>query len=861
MINHKKPRVIILQHEDPIREQVRDVLKDAGWDVICEKTSQEALNRVKQKSDDPFALFISDANLPKMKGDDILQKVKSLSPITQRMIMLPFDDSDTLINAINKAKVNACITIPFKDEDLIALSENCLRKFEKSIRKMHLKQVTAHQNEEMTIIARKLKKKNIGFQKLIRDKKATVLKLQSKKRRLEKKHDQTSNLPRLLSQKKIKKNPDAFDNEFQFLTGLLKKQFDLLTKNLGIDLDMVDYQQVLLDLFSSENKKGPDLSMASGTEPDTNELLHEAAIDTAPPIDEAFETAAEEILKKVFLRSLNYSEAESGQALEILVSELTEFDSESDEDSQIMDEYFAVTISEDQVKAHLSKRQSDGDDSFKPGLTAVLNLLMMKKITYGIVDDEIIDAWLSSSDEQQILIARGEPPEPGKDGVIAYHFEIDYTNPGKIGKDGTIDFRERGETPFVKSGDMLATQSPPIKGRSGINVFGAVIPVDEPVAPAFGTGPGTELSKNGLGIRAAIDGQPHLDKMGVVSVSPELIIPGDVDFETGNITFQGNIIVRGCVKEGFHVKGISLQAQELEGAIIDVSGDVKVSAGITDATISAQGNIYAKFISRSKVRGYGNLNILKEIIDSDIIISGKCINTWGYIIASRITSKLGIDAGNVGTTSSKPSQLKVGIDEHVQMLEDEINKALERSVSKSNQINEDIVKLEDEDHEFYRKISDKAQIQERAQQDLSEMKTDLEMLQRSGDNVQSDLIQEEIDRLQQAVDDAEEELNIIFETQSEIEDRIQKLKKQLILFEERNKALVHEKRALNAFAKKENPVAVVSVSKTITQGTTVTGPNTSIRLKEDRTRCQITETRSEKDVLGLWEMVFTEINL
>ena len=856
MINLKKPRAIILQHEDSIREQVRNALKDAGWDVTCERTGQEALNRVERQTDNPLALFISDANLPKMKGDDILQKVKSLSPITQRMIMLPFDDSDTLINAINKAKVNACITTPFKDEDLIALSENCLRKFEKSVRKTHLKQVTAHQNEEMTIIAKKLKKKNIGFQKLIKDKKATVLKLRSKKRRLEKKHDQTSNLnlSRLLSQKKIQKKPDAFDNEFQFLTGLVKKQFDTLTQNLGIDLDMVDYQQVLSDLFPAEEGTNANGSSLSESEADPENTIDKAS-------EESFKTAAEEILKRVFLLSLNDGKAEFGQHPKTLASELTEFDSESDENNAVMDEYFALTFSKDQVEAYLSRRPSSTEDSFKPDLMAVLNLLMTKKITYGIVDDEIINAWLSNPKKKQILIARGEPIEPGKDGAIAYHFEIDYTNPGKIDKDGTIDFRERGETPFAKSGDMLATKSPPVKGRSGINIFGAVIPVDEPADPAFGTGPGTELSKNGLGIRAAIDGQPHLDKMGVVSVSPELIIPGDVDFETGNITFQGNIIVRGCVKEGFHVKGISLQAQELEGAIIDVSGDVKVSAGITDSTISAQGNIYAKFISRSKVRGYGNLNILKEIIDSDIIISGKCINTWGYIIASRITSKLGIDAGNVGTASSKPSQLKVGIDEHVQMLEDEINKALERSVSKSNQINEDIIKLEDDDHEFYRKISDKAQIQERAQQDLSEMKTDLEMVRKSGDDVQSKLIQKEVDRLQQTVDDAEEELNIIFETQSEIENRIQKLKKQLTLFEEKNKAFVHEKRALNAFAKKENPVAVVSVSKTITQGTTVTGPNTSIRLKEDRTRCQITETRPEKDVLGLWEMVFTEINL
>ena len=53
-------------------------------------------------------------------------------------------------------------------------------------------------------------------------------------------------------------------------------------------------------------------------------------------------------------------------------------------------------------------------------------------------------------------------------------------------------------------------------------------------------------------IVATIPGRPVLEK-GVVSVAPVLTIPGDVDADTGNIRFDGDVIIRGSVREGLKV--------------------------------------------------------------------------------------------------------------------------------------------------------------------------------------------------------------------------------------------------------------------------------------------------------------------
>ncbi len=182
MTQNKKPKVIILESNDAVREHTESVLSREGWNVTSEQISKNALNTLSESKKSLFTLFISNFKLPEMEGDDILQKVKSISPLTQRMLVVPADKPDTLINAINKAKINACLISPFSDEDLIHQAKNCFRQFKYELKRQQLQRVTKHQNEQMFIIAQKLKKKDDAYKHLIEEKKAQKLMLESKKR-------------------------------------------------------------------------------------------------------------------------------------------------------------------------------------------------------------------------------------------------------------------------------------------------------------------------------------------------------------------------------------------------------------------------------------------------------------------------------------------------------------------------------------------------------------------------------------------------------------------------------------------------------------------------------------------------------
>lgn len=844
MTEKKKPRVIILESRESILDQARSILDKAGWDVTCEKVSLEALDRV-ANSKSPFALFISDSKLPRMEGDDILKKVRSLSPLTQRMIMLPPDDPEMLINAINKATVNACITIPFKDEDFKALAGSCFKKYRHAAKKERLRRITGHQNRQLLKTAQKLKKKDGRYKQLIDEKNTLILKLKSKKRKLKKQHilQTRITLSDLISQKGIQTTPEAFENEFMALCRLLEKELTPFTREdqtqdaSGTKADpILNIQAVLNEIQDSD---------------DTEQTGESYTQDSR---------LVKKLVRHIFLASLQTGLAEPIQEPDTMVAEeKKEAQDPATEEPQGLSRFYSVTISDDQAKAWIDV--TEGND-VPPGTHTskeILDLLKNEQVVYGIIDDEQIDAWLKAPSRERLLAAAGEAAIPGKNGRIKYEFQTEYTNPGKINEDGTIDFRDRGDPPFVKSKALLAQKAPAVEGTPGMSVSGVPIPIDEVSDPAFEAGAGVEVSEDGLTMHAQIDGQPHLDKLGTVSVSPDLIIDGDVDYETGNINFQGNIIVKGTIKEGFKVTGISLTAEYVDNAEITLSGDLNVSDGINESRISTQGNIYAKFISQSDIMCYGDITVSKEIIDSTLLLSGKCINTSGSIIASDICAKMGIEAGEIGTHASDPSKLKVGINVHVDSLLKQADKDLESSVAKSSIIKDEIQRLEDEDQSLYEHISEKAQTQDKAELELKEMTQDLEALKKSNDLAQIPMIEDEIKEIRQRGQTAEEELNTIFKTQDQIAKDIQAFKDQLSGIEQANKALVKKKKRLNTFKKKERPVPEITVAKTIVGGTSIKSACSSLMLRDDKSRCRFQELCSKETGINVYEMAVSDL--
>lgn len=264
-------------------------------------------------------------------------------------------------------------------------------------------------------------------------------------------------------------------------------------------------------------------------------------------------------------------------------------------------------------------------------------------------------------------IAKGTPPVNGIDGYLQYHFNNENLKPKpKILEDGSVDFRQLGLLRLCERGDVLVTSVPSKDGRDGIDVTGNEIAFAPGRAPQpIPVGKNTYVSEDGLHLIADKSGQLVISQ-GKININPCLEIKGNVDNSTGNIDFNGEIVINGNVLTGFDVKATgNIEIHGVcEGATIETEADIVIgrgAQGMEKAMLKAGGNITAKFIEGCNVNAEGNV-IADSILNStvscggDVILSGKRgLLTGGKLIAgNKLTAK------TIGSPMGTATLIEVG---------------------------------------------------------------------------------------------------------------------------------------------------------------------------------------------------------
>ena len=341
--------------------------------------------------------------------------------------------------------------------------------------------------------------------------------------------------------------------------------------------------------------------------------------------------------------------------------------SEHEQDKDLLLEPEIITggielqVSKDFMMAFFTKT-----DSFDENISVekIKGALFDKGIVSGFVADEMIKSFIRTSGfkTKSFKVAQGVPPIHGEDARVEFFFNTDYLKAGGLTENGVIDFKDRGEIPHVGKGTVLAEKIPMKVSRQGHNIYGDQIDTVPAKDSFIKYGTGVKVSEDGFKLLASVSGFPKFSLSGRTSVYKEYITQGDVDYETGHIDYDGNVNVKGQVKSGLKVKGNDIKIIELDGGIVTAEGNVRIAGGIIAGEIYSKGNVYAKFIRNAKVACMGDVIITKEIVDSDIECSGRCIVENGKIMTSQITSKLGVKARNIGTEKAEPCTIKVGHD-------------------------------------------------------------------------------------------------------------------------------------------------------------------------------------------------------
>ncbi|WP_366923755.1 FapA family protein [Metallumcola ferriviriculae] len=200
--------------------------------------------------------------------------------------------------------------------------------------------------------------------------------------------------------------------------------------------------------------------------------------------------------------------------------------------------------------------------------TTVIIELAQKGITHYINEGKIRTLLTSGQNCQRELIAEGVSPKPPMDESIEYVFQNKEFEEGRR-------LRRMAKILSVEAGEVLAVKHPGIPGEPGINLNGAPVGVRDPKAISIKTGKGVTLSPDGTKAYAAIDGRPDVVN-GKLSVLPVCNHKGNVNPETGDISFKGDVIVSGNVEDNM---------------LISATGEVTVTGFVANSTINSGGSI------------------------------------------------------------------------------------------------------------------------------------------------------------------------------------------------------------------------------------------------------------------------------
>ena len=117
-------KVLVVDDYAHIRQMLYEVLKDQGYHTTTAPNGEVALEILSSQN---FDLVITDLNMGRVNGIEVLKKAKSLSPQPQVIIATGNPDVTYVIEAL-RSNADDYIMKPFRIADLLDRISQCLTK-------------------------------------------------------------------------------------------------------------------------------------------------------------------------------------------------------------------------------------------------------------------------------------------------------------------------------------------------------------------------------------------------------------------------------------------------------------------------------------------------------------------------------------------------------------------------------------------------------------------------------------------------------------------------------------------------------------------------------------------------------------
>lgn len=291
------------------------------------------------------------------------------------------------------------------------------------------------------------------------------------------------------------------------------------------------------------------------------------------------------------------------------------------------------------------------------------HLLNKQKITFGIRREVIFTLLDRQYDYNECLIAEGTPCVQGTNAALTFNFNINgiEIKPQEL-SDGSVDFYNLNLIQTVEAGAVLVEKTPAQPGINGLTIYTEEIKAPPSKDIRLPNGQNTKIIDNTKLIAAKTGHVVYVNRK--VNVLAAFEVRGDVDFNTGNIKFPGNVIVFGNVKSNFEIEASG--DVEIHGSLegtVKADGNLMVKKGIVRGKAYIKGNIYARYIENSIAESNTSIFVTEAIMHSvnkaahKVHIGGK----KGLLVGGSCCAGEEVRARNIGSNMGTLTTIEVGI--------------------------------------------------------------------------------------------------------------------------------------------------------------------------------------------------------
>ncbi len=332
-------------------------------------------------------------------------------------------------------------------------------------------------------------------------------------------------------------------------------------------------------------------------------------------------------------------------------------------------EKISVRISGDYLEAYVTLNMTAEKlerESRKELIPKVLDALIKAGVTYGINLD-CLKADLKPN--EPILIAQGLKPMPGSDSIVKM-YEVTQPKPTMV-EHGKVDHYDLNLIQKVQAGDWLGERIDPVPGIPGKSVMGTdILPEEGILYPLHYDHTSVELVRgDGKDVLYALKTGAVYYREESIAVYDVLELKGNVDFNTGNINFNGYVSIKGSVEENFSVragKDIEISGEYGIGGVNTIEstdGNIYIRGGVAGknrARILCKKNLYVKFLSDVEVFCEGSVFVGFYVRNSSVRARQLIVDSpKGQIVGGIIDTDIKVESANIGNWMETRTQIVV----------------------------------------------------------------------------------------------------------------------------------------------------------------------------------------------------------